>query len=163
MPPLRPLYPHARGFRPFGVTAQPPAGFTGPVPGQTVLSTDSRWQLLTGSLAPEYYHPSYLSQPVRYFDSGQAGSREITLFIGPGGLEVYNGDSAPLYLLYELRDEAGVLAASFVMQVAAGAGGGANQKVYTLAPGAVPAGVYTLRGIHPAQPTYGVFDAIKLL
>lgn len=147
-----------------------PAGFAGPTPGTSISSTDSRWVLDSagGDVQSPYYHPSYRSQPVLYFDRSTGyASRAITVYVGAAGLRVFNGDSADLALDYTLTSADGALAASFTMRVAAMSGSGANQLVNTLAPGAVPPGVYTLRGTHTlamkSAGAFGVFDTIDLL
>lgn len=144
------------------VSSGVPAGFAGPVPGQFISSTDSRWVLLSGQLF-SFTHGSYLSQPILYFDQGRPGSREIEAYIGAGGFELHCGDTAPILLVYELLNAQNQMVFTFTLQIAQGAHNGTNQKVYTLPPGAVPPGVYKIRGTLPGQTGFGVFDRITLL
>ncbi|GAA4393633.1 hypothetical protein [Hymenobacter koreensis] len=152
-------------LRPTAGTDTPPPGFAGPVPGQNITATDSRWSVTAGALEADLYNgPEYLSQPIRYFNASPGGGvREILCYIGANGLEIFCGDTAPIGLDYLIRSSPDdVLLATVTVLVNTNQYGGVNTKVGTLAPGAVPPGVYLIRAVQLADKL-GVFDTIKLL
>lgn len=150
------------GLRPVGLASTgPPPGFTGPVAGDTVLSTDTRWQLLEGTLVT-FNHPSYVSQPVGYFDRLEVNAkREIIVYLGNNAaVDIYLGDTEQLGTLYQFRTlDSDAVVYQQAVTVEKDSGNQQNRLIGTLQSPQLTAGVYRLRGIViPNASRYCVFD-----